>query len=161
LVCSLAKAFGAPLAALSGTRHLVRCFEARSFTRVHSSPPSAAATRSAARALDINESAGKLLRGRLAARIDQFRSGLRRAGLHPRGGHFPVQVLAPPEVADPPAAHARLRQAGVVAVLTGGPEGRSSELTFLLTARHTWQDIDTAVAAAVWAIGTPRRRAVA
>ena len=43
VVASLAKAFGAPLAALSGSEAFVGHFEERSETRVHCSPPSLAA----------------------------------------------------------------------------------------------------------------------
>ena len=63
---SLAKAFGAPLAALSGAAGLVDRFREGAAARVHSSPPSVAAVRAAARALALNRARGDALRARLA-----------------------------------------------------------------------------------------------
>jgi 8-amino-7-oxononanoate synthase len=147
LVCSLAKAFGVPIASLSGDARFVRRFEAQSATRVHCSPPSAAALAAAARALELNARGGDERRARLAALVRRFRRGLVRAGLRPRGGLFPVQVLGLLEIADPPGAHERLRRLGIACVLRQDTVGGPPELAFLLTARHTARDVDRAVAA--------------
>jgi 8-amino-7-oxononanoate synthase len=161
LVSSLAKGFGAPIAALSGAHALVRHFEAHSATRVHCSPPSIAALRAAARALEINERCGEGLRRRLAAVVRRLRNGLAGAGLHPRGGLFPVQVLGPPDVPDPAQAHERLRQLGVACVLRRDALGGPPELAFVLTVRHAPSDVDRAVAAVVHATGARRPSEVA
>jgi 8-amino-7-oxononanoate synthase len=156
LVCSLAKAFGAPIAALSGARALVRRYESQSTTRVHCSPPSAAVVHAAARALEINARYGGQLRRRLAAMVRRLRAGLAAVGLRPLGGRFPVQVLGPPEVADPPGAHERLRQLGVACVLRRDAVGGSPQLAFVLTVRHSSRDIDRAVGAVAHATGARR-----
>lgn len=156
LVCSLAKGFGVPIAALSGAEALVRRFEAYSTTRVHCSPPSTAALRAAARAMEVNERCGELLRRRLAALVRRFRDGLADAGLRPRGGLFPVQVLGPPEVSDPVAAHERLRRLGVACVLRRDTVGGPPQLAFLLTADHAPGDIDRTIEAMVCARGARR-----
>jgi 8-amino-7-oxononanoate synthase len=51
-VCSLAKAFGVPVAVLAGSRLMVQTFQAKSATRRHSSPPSMAVLAAAARAIE-------------------------------------------------------------------------------------------------------------
>jgi 8-amino-7-oxononanoate synthase len=66
VVSSLAKAFGTPLALLSGGQEAVEQFKAKSETRVHCSPPSLAAIRAAEHAILVNRQCGDLLRQRLA-----------------------------------------------------------------------------------------------
>jgi 8-amino-7-oxononanoate synthase len=161
LVCSLAKAFGAPIAALSGGLALVRRFDANSTTRVHCSPPSTAAVHAAARALDINDRCGELLRRRLAALLRGFRAGLAARGLRASGGHFPVQVLGRGAVPDPVGAHARLRRLGVACVLRRDTVGGPPELVFVVTVRHTPADLDAAASAVARAAGGRRSTEVA
>ena len=125
IAASLAKGFGVPLAVLAGGAALIGRFMARSQTRVHASPPSAAVLAASGRALDINARDGALLRARLAANLAQWRAGLAGAGIACRGGAFPVQHL-------PGRAHwhAALQAAGVRALAQQGG------LTFLLRADH-------------------------
>ena len=59
---SLAKGFGTPMAALSGSRQLIARFEACSQTRRHCSPPSAAAIAAGRYALQLNRTDGDRLR---------------------------------------------------------------------------------------------------
>src|SRR5262245_21683165 len=74
VVSSLAKGFGVPMAVLSGSRALVERFTATSQTRVHCSPPNAAAIHAAAHALQVNITHGAHLRRQLAQRVRCFRS---------------------------------------------------------------------------------------
>jgi 8-amino-7-oxononanoate synthase len=161
LVCSLAKAFGAPIAALSGTEALVRRFEVHSTTRVHCSPPSTVALRAAARALEINERCGDRLRRRLTVLVRRFRRGVGAAGLRPRGGIFPVQVLGPPDVADPIEVHERLLRLGVACVLRHDAVVGAPELAFVLTTSLGPGDVDRAVEALARAILVRGSREVA
>ena len=141
---SLAKGFGAPVAVLAGDARVVSRFESRSETRVHCSPPSAAAVNAAAHALTLNEGIGEARRARLVSLVRRFRAGASAAGFVPRGSLFPVQTLA--HVADAAALHERLRGLGVHTVLHDGG-GRTPRISFLLTASHTPGDVDAAVAA--------------
>jgi 8-amino-7-oxononanoate synthase len=159
LVCSLAKAFGAPVAALSGAALLVRRLRRESATRVHCSPPSAAAVNAAARALAINASEGDRLRLLLSSLVRRFRDQLAAVGLRARGGQFPVQDLGPPEVPDPVCAHARLLELGISTVLRRVDPTGPPRLTFLFTAAHRHEDVDRAVGALVDAVGGARRAA--
>jgi len=90
---SLAKGFGVPVAALSGTRNAIDWFERRSETSIHCSPPSNAALSAVAHALDVNRDCGDALRTRLANLIGIFRRKLQAIGLTTRGGLFPVQTI--------------------------------------------------------------------
>ncbi len=147
LASSLAKAFGAPLAALSGPERLVRAIEARSLTRVHSSPPCAAVIRAAERALVENRERGDALRLRLLHNVRRLRGGLRRGGLATAGGPFPVQTVAP--IRGVPAArlHEALFRRRLEAVLAKAHGGEGARVTLVITAAHERADIDAAIEA--------------
>jgi 8-amino-7-oxononanoate synthase len=142
---SLAKGFGAPLAVLAGSAAWVARFERLSDTRLHASPPSQAAVAAARRALRLNVLCGDGLRRLLAQRVARFRTALREGGLSCDGGRFPVQSVALPGHTNLAAAHAALRQAGVLA-LPQYKDG-TARLTFLLRADHTEGDIARAATA--------------
>ena len=145
LVCSLAKAFGAPLAALSGSRDLVERFEAESETRVHCSPPSVAVIHAAAQALALNEARGDDLRRQLAQRVRFFRERLAAAGLPGMGGLCPIQRLLPLPSAVARDLHAQLLVSGVQTVLQPCTKGSTARIAFVLTARHRADAIERAV----------------
>ncbi|CAN7506779.1 hypothetical protein LJR130_003505 [Variovorax sp. LjRoot130] len=141
---SLAKGFGAPLAALSGSEALIARFRRESETRLHCSPPSAAAVQAARRALDANARRGEAWRARLLRLVLRLRETLVRAGLAPVGRlPFPVQSFVSrhgPELA--PQLLRRLRAGGVRALLTSGCQGLAPRLSFVVTARHSMAQID-------------------
>jgi 8-amino-7-oxononanoate synthase len=142
LISSLAKAFGAPLAALSGGAPLVAGFLARSETRVYSSPPSLAALAAAAAALERNRNEGEALRRRLARRVQRLRERLKGlAALE--GGLFPVQTLGSVEGADARALYKALLRLGLRGVLRRGHDGKP-RLSLIVTTRHTPGQIDRA-----------------
>jgi len=145
VIASLAKAFGAPVAALLGDAELVSRFAAESATRVHCSPPSAAAIAAAARALAVNAVRGDALRARLAALVSRFRAGAERAGVPLGVGAFPAQaVMLSADDGDPRAVQARLRARGTTAVPTRAHGAPAARLTFLITAAHDGAAVDRA-----------------
>ena len=145
LGASLAKAFGAPLAVLAGSRRLIEQFELRSETRRHASPPSLAAIAAGLRAVQINRERGDGLRRDLMRNVARWRAGLAALGIAGGGGSFPVQTVPLPATADPLALHAALAHDGIAAV----PQrlGRRAALSFLLRADHRPHEIDRALAA--------------
>jgi 8-amino-7-oxononanoate synthase len=144
-VSSLAKAFGAPIAVLTGSATIVARVEAGGKTYVHCSPPSAAAIAAAEHALDVNARCGDALRARLAGLVARFRDGAAELGLPLVPTLFPVQSLSPEAGVDPSRLHARLRARGIDTVLRAGADGPA--ISFLITARHTSADIDRALEA--------------
>jgi 8-amino-7-oxononanoate synthase len=140
---SLAKGFGVPLAVLSGDASLIRRFERRSETRVHTSPPSAAVLSAAARALVVNTRYGDALRRRLARNVIHFRNGIRGLALSSRPTLFPVQRLVP--YGDPKRLQQYLATRGIEAIVVRGCDARDG-LVLVLNARHTRRDIDRAAA---------------
>jgi len=144
---SMAKGFGAPLAAVAGNAHLISKFENLSSTRVHCSPPSLAVINAAERALAINARQGDSLRSRLAKLVQCFRDGLRHVGLSASGGFFPVQTLKTIPGVDPRRLHGRLLSLGVRTVLHRARSQPDPSLSFLITARHTPSDIGAGVKA--------------
>lgn len=147
LISSLAKGFGVPAAVLCGDGARVGVFERHSETLVHCSPPSLATVHAAAHALAVNHASGDALRIRLARRVRQFRTGLGEQGWATRQHVFPVQTLTRTADVDALELHARLLRRGVRTVLHHARDGRGARLSFLITARHTPRDIDTALQA--------------
>lgn len=150
LVSSLAKAFGAPLAMLGGSREFVDEFRQSSATLVHCSPPSAAVLAAALRALEINRRMGDVLRRRLARRVLRFRQ--LAADLAASANLFPVQPLRLAPYVDARAVHRALVRRGVRPVLHRDPSGGGPRISFLITARHRLSEIDRA-AECLWAAG--------
>lgn len=141
---SLAKGFGVPVAVLAGSSAMVRRFEQASATRVHCSPPSNAVIHAAEHALAVSRRHGDRLRLRLWKLVCRFREGLAEAGLSTHGGRFPVQTLGPLPGMDPSELHEQLLQRGVRTVLHHTRDGFRAQISFLITARHRFQDIDQA-----------------
>jgi 8-amino-7-oxononanoate synthase len=142
VISSLAKAFGAPVAVLSGSQPAVREFEAKSETRMHCSPPSLPVVRAAEHALRINRRCGDRLRLRLASLVTRFRRRAENAGFKFTGGLFPVQTLADVSNAETRRLHERLLRQGVRTVLRRALHGQSLRVSFVITARHTPETID-------------------
>jgi 8-amino-7-oxononanoate synthase len=159
-ISSLAKAFGAPLAVLSGNSAAIKDFEQNSETRMHCSPPSLGVIRAAERALTVNRVHGDLLRHRLASLVTRFRQGAARAGMRFTGGLFPVQTLEPSPRLDAVNLHERLLQQGVRTVLHRARNGDGVRLSFLVTARHLSEEIDIAVNALAGAFQQGESRTV-
>jgi 8-amino-7-oxononanoate synthase len=155
---SLAKGFGVPVAVLAGSTALLERFMATSETRVHSSPPSVAVIHAAEHALAVNRARGDVLRQRLVQSIRRFRHRLTAAGFAAVRGLFPVQTLTPIPKPDASLVHERLLRLGVRTVLQRGHNGHGPRLSFLITARHTPQEIDSAVEMLAQATGRYARR---
>ncbi len=143
VVSSLAKAFGAPVAMLGGSRAFVDWFRENSATLVHCSPPSAASIAAALWALELNRRTGDVLRQRLAERVIQFRRGV--PDLLATDTLFPVQPLKLPGGVDARALYRALRGRGIRAVLHRDSSDGGPRISFVLTARHQMSEIDRAV----------------
>jgi 8-amino-7-oxononanoate synthase len=154
---SLAKALGVPVAVLAGDAGLVSGIEARSETRVHCSPPSAAVIAAGQAALAANARRGDELRQRLAERVARFRQAVARLGLRPRGGLFPTQGVDLAGL-DSRAVHQRLLGAGIRCVLHRARcRTEGAMLTFVVTAAHSLEDLDRAAAGLAAAVAWAER----
>jgi 8-amino-7-oxononanoate synthase len=144
LVSSLAKSFGAPLAALCGSKEWVRRFQSVSKTRIHCSPPSMAALHAAERALTLNAQEGDRRRAKLARNVRRFGRELAKEGIAASGGLFPVQTVRLPPGSDTAQLYRALLARDIRSVLRHGCDGRLS-LSFVLTANHRRDHIERAV----------------
>ncbi|MGR9108003.1 MAG: aminotransferase class I/II-fold pyridoxal phosphate-dependent enzyme [Gammaproteobacteria bacterium] len=138
---SLAKAFGVPVAVLSGGASWISRLKTESETRVHCSPPSLAVIHAAARALAINASRGDRLRMRLAERITQWREGLASMGLSATGGFFPVQTMRGIRGNSALQLYQCLRDRGIHTVLSHSREDGEVRLSLLIRACHEAEEI--------------------
>jgi 8-amino-7-oxononanoate synthase len=154
VISSLAKGFGAPVAVLAGSHVWIGKFEEQSLTRVHCSPPSIAVLRAAEEALKRNRLDGDARRERLAELVRRFRRGVKAAGVAIGPGLFPMQAIKSAAGLPLATLHHRLLERGVRTALSRGENGQP-RITFLLTARHTPQEIDAAVSAIIAVLAGP------
>lgn len=140
---SLAKAFGVPMAVLSGSRGLIQRFKAQSLSRLHCSPPSAAVIQSAQSALALNLRYGDSLRVRLLANVQRLQRGLGDMGLVADGGFFPVQTLQPIAGVTAPGLHQALMQREVKTLLLKPRAESAARVGMVINASHDFTDIDT------------------
>jgi 8-amino-7-oxononanoate synthase len=147
VISSLAKAFGVPVAVMAGSDATISRFASKSETRVHCSPPSVAAIQAADHALNVNEQHGSALRWRLARNVRRFRARLAVEGFAATGGLFPVQTLRLKPEQDASRVHERLQGLDIETVLHHSVNSSRPCLSFIITARHTHDEIDWAVEA--------------
>ncbi len=147
VIASLAKAFGVPMTLLAGSARVIDWLERESDSRAHSSPPSVATLRAAARALRLNEREGDARRARLHGLLRRLRRRLGEEGVRVGPGLFPAQSLVVPGV--PAAAlHEGMLARGVRTVLSRARCTGVASVSLLVTARHTEAEIDEAARAA-------------
>jgi 8-amino-7-oxononanoate synthase len=144
VIASLAKGFGVPLAVFAGADQVIGGFARMSETRVHCSPPSVATLHAAERTLAVNQAQGDQLRKILADRVSRLRDHLVRLRLSSGSHLFPVQLIQALRGEAVVQLHACLARAGVQTVLMGGASRAGAKLAFIVTARHTDADIDSA-----------------
>lgn len=130
---------------IGGSARTIERFTAASATRVHCSPPSAAALSAAENALALNEIEGAARRARLIELVRCFRAGLQSFGLSSYGGLFPIQTLKGFSGPEAVALYGALARCGVTTVLRRARQGTSTLISFLINALHTHKDIATAV----------------
>ncbi len=144
-ISSLAKAFGAPLAVLAGSKEMVADFKERSETRMYAGQPSAAAVQAAARALALNRTSGDALRERLFWNVVFFKKEMAALGLRTQGGLFPAQIITNLAGEAARKAHHALARRGIRTVLVADHDG-AVRLCFLLTAEHGAEAVRQAAA---------------
>jgi 8-amino-7-oxononanoate synthase len=146
LLCSsLAKAFGAPVAALSGPASLISQFETNSDTRIPCSPPSTVVLRAAQRALAENRLFGDNWREHLNHLMLRLRFRLREAGLKFVGAIFPFAMILGPRGANMKPVQDALSRQGVQTALVRGCSHVGAGLALVITALHDIADIDRVV----------------
>jgi len=145
VVSSLAKGFGTPVAVLSGSKKALDEFEMKSETRMHCSPPSLPVIRAAQHALVLNRVHGDRLRARLSSLVFRFRRRAQEVGVRCKEGLFPIQTLLTGSKTNTRELHERLARNGVRTVLRYENGTSDLRISFVITARHTPQEIDRAV----------------
>lgn len=126
-VGSLSKAFGVPLAFMTGPTSFVDYLRATVPTYTHSSPPAIPVLAAALGALQVHHFHGETLRRGLLNRVRHFREGLRKVGLRLSPDElFPLQTLyfATPQATE--TAGRRLRRMGFLDSTSVQPAGPPS-----------------------------------
>jgi 8-amino-7-oxononanoate synthase len=143
---SLAKAFGVPLAVLSGASETLEKIAREGETRIHTSPPSAAHIAAGRDAIALNRAQGDQLRARIVRLVAQLRTELGQLGVPLRSKlPIPVQAIAMPSLRAAGPALAVLDKHNMRALLTRSCVRNLPSLNLLITARHTPADISQAI----------------
>lgn len=143
-VASAGKAFGTPVAVITGPVPTLERIRTDGPQRTHSSPPSTGDIAVLSAALRDPLLPGR--RRRLARRTHYFRSRLAALGVATLGAPLPVVGVPLPGVpAD--VAVARLRSQGIEALLTRSACRRQPLTTCCVRGDHTERDLDAAAAA--------------
>ncbi|MCB0208580.1 MAG: pyridoxal phosphate-dependent aminotransferase family protein [Anaerolineae bacterium] len=147
-VASLSKAFGVPIAFVSGPAAFIAYLRATAATFSNSSPPALPMLAAALSALQTHTICGEKLRYDLLNRVRYLRSGLAKAGARLTPNQcFPIQTVrfATPRAAEITAR--KLRRKGIWTVLQFKPPDypQGGVLRFILTAQHTEADIHRAI----------------
>lgn len=142
-ISSLAKAFGAPLAAMCGPAFEIRKFKWRSETRLNSSPPSAAALAAGKNALRLNAASGLERRDKLFQNVLFFKDCMAREGFETKGGFFPVQTISSLDGKGVRRTHAALWEKGIRTVPVQA-HGKNPGLCWLLNTQQSQRDIERA-----------------
>jgi 8-amino-7-oxononanoate synthase len=140
-VASLAKAYGAPLAVVTGDRATITRLAREGGNRWHSSPSSAADLAAAAAALGDRQGA-RVRRLALAANVRRVRAAVHAAGLSVVGQPFPVVVVPFPAVRQARQWCARLGERGVRTVVQEPRCRPGALLAILVRADHTAAELD-------------------
>jgi 8-amino-7-oxononanoate synthase len=143
---SLAKAFNAPLAVLSGSRRDIDAFRECSATRVHCGPPSIPVALAALRALTLNASVGGRLRAALRARVLLFRRACAALSVPLGPGLFPVQTIACHDAPVSKLVDALAARAMQVFASCGPHDQAGPRLRLIVTAAHAPTDVLKAAA---------------
>ena len=157
---SLAKAFSAPVAALSGSQRLIQRFKTQSLSRLHCSPPSIAVIQAAAQALAVNIRYGDQLRTQLAENIRHFRRSLEQIRVAAAGGLFPLQTLGALPGISAVDLQQILMQQHISALLLKARADSPTRLGFVITARHSADEIDACVECLATILNSRRRKHV-
>jgi 8-amino-7-oxononanoate synthase len=147
IVASLAKGFGAPVAITGGPASLVGRLVEGGDTRLHCSPPTIADLLAAEQAVKVNQERGDELRRRLAALVARLRMEFDALGVPTVAGNAPVQPVGPFRLPLARKLHERLQTHGVLTVLQKPRCGHGANVTFIVTANHTYTNVITAGAA--------------
>lgn len=140
-IVSLAKAWGLPMAVMSGTRNNIGQFEQASVVRAYSSPVSNAHIQAAVNALYLNQTMGNQLRARLWNNVKLFRRQMAQVELPVSNGCFPVQYVHHPGSGITTAMYHKLQQRGIKTVLSASHAGTHPLLTLILRSDHTSEQI--------------------
>jgi 8-amino-7-oxononanoate synthase len=141
VVASLAKAFGAPLAVITGDSSTIESLARTGRNRVHSSPPSAADLAAAQAALE-DPAACAARRHRLLANVLRLRSQLQATGIPVNGLPFPIVSVPFTDVHRARAAWRRMRDGGVRGLVQTPGCRRGALLSVLLRADHRPCELD-------------------
>lgn len=144
-VTSCAKAFGVPVAAISGAQSVIDDLRGQALTRVHCSPPSNAHLCAGLAAMALNRLSGEKLRARLLRNLLCLRERLHAVGIETFGGLFPVQTLDLGGLRAVDLFKA-LAARGIEAVLRRPYGSAAPQLSFIVTASHELDEIDFAAA---------------
>jgi len=141
-VTSLAKGFGVPVAAISGSKVFIRDFESRSKIRMVSSPVNFAVLSAVIHTLNINQASGDAGRKKLWENVNYFRRQFNETGIPISGGIFPVQTIYSLSQENCFQLHQYLNRREIHTVIVAPHMDHNPGLSIIINANHTSKEID-------------------
>lgn len=141
-IVSLSKAFGVPMAVISGNQMFILSFKNASETRESSSAVSSAHLNAATRALEINSLEGDKRRKKLWHNLAFIRNELKQSSIYLSGGIFPVQNVEGLTIAQASVLRDKLRNERLKTVLTKRSNNLQAALTFIIRSDQTPDNIN-------------------
>lgn len=141
-IVSLAKAFGVPMAVISGRKTFLKAFVHNSETRVSSSPVSNAHIAAGLQAVGINQILGNEKRKQLYHNVCHLKKTLKHAGFYLKGSYFPVQTVANLQPQKVYSIYKNLIANGIKTVLVNGHLQQGPSIAIIIRADHSTKEID-------------------
>lgn len=140
-IVSLAKAFGAPVAVISGSQNFTAAFKQESKTRESSSPVSNAHLNAATNAININQKTGDHKRKQLLTNILLLKHDMENSGLRLSAGLFPVQSIVNLSLSETNYLFNKLAEYSFKTVLTKRHMDEKPVLTCIINCGHSKSQI--------------------
>ena len=144
-ITSLSKAFGVPVASISGSATFIEAFTNSSQTRIYSSPVSVANINAAFNALSVNETSGDRLRNTLWSNVSFLRDEFNAMGINLTGSIFPVQGIGTWSSHRVIDIVEKLKAQGINTASIVGHVDRSVFLTIIIRSDTTIEEMRTLV----------------
>jgi len=140
-VVSLAKAFGVPMAVISGSAKFISALERNSKIRESSSPVSFADLSAVNNVIILNNTCGDYRRRKLLRNILLIKNELMRYGIQLIGGLFPIQSIAGLDYYETIHLFNRLDNNQFKTVLTKNHKDQKPAISFVINCNHSSKEI--------------------
>jgi 8-amino-7-oxononanoate synthase len=144
-IASLAKGFGVPVAAITGSALFIDLFKNKSQAMVYSSQPGTVHLSAGLHALQLNNQTGDRIREKIFKNVMLMKALSAAKSIRLSGGIFPVQSISFGDAAKAVAVYNKLLQQQIKTALIKGHKKNETAVIFIITGKHTSDEITETV----------------